>query len=66
MTFGERLRRLRKEHLLTIKELAARSGLTPTTITNFEHGYRSPNTITISKLATALGVTYEELAGENE
>ena len=66
MTFGERLKLKRREQLLTIRELATKSGLTPVSITNYEHDYRKPNTISICKLAKALGTTYEELVGENE
>lgn len=63
MTFGERLRRFRKENGMTQEHLANCIGVAKTTITGYEKNSREPNVIRIAKLAEALGVTGNDLLG---
>ena len=61
MTFGEKLKKLRKEKNLSIKKLAELSKMSAVQISNYEHGHYMPNAININKLAEALGCDYEDL-----
>ena len=57
---GRRVRELRQENVLTLRELAAKSGVSKDTINRIEHGHGAyPSTI--RKLARALGVEPREL-----
>jgi transcriptional regulator with XRE-family HTH domain len=56
-----RLRELREEAILTVRELADRSGVSEDTITKLEHGHRNARPSTIRKLAKALDVTPQQL-----
>jgi len=61
MTFGERLRDLRKARGYTQEQLAKKIGVAKTTITGYEKNNREPNVLTITKLAQALNVSGNEL-----
>ena len=62
MTVGENIIRLRKKAGITSRELALRAGVTPATMSRYEHGQISAiPTATIGKIAGALGVSAEEL-----
>lgn len=61
MTFGEKLKDLRKKRNLTIKELAEKSGVTAVSICNYENGHHKPNLVNIQKLSKALKCKYEDL-----
>ena len=61
---GERLRRLRKERLLTQQELSRMTGISQDGISQFETGKREAQPGTIKKLAEALGVEPKELMKE--
>jgi transcriptional regulator with XRE-family HTH domain len=52
---------LRKERGLTLKELAARSGLSISYISDLEHGRASPSLATLRELAAALGLSPADL-----
>jgi transcriptional regulator with XRE-family HTH domain len=57
---GQRVRELRQDHVLTLRELADKSGVSKDTINRIEHGHGAyPSTI--RKLARALGVEPREL-----
>jgi len=56
-----RLRAVRERRLMTQDELAAKSGITQTTISAIEMGKQSPRVTTVRRLAAALGVEPEEL-----
>jgi len=63
-----RLRALRQQKVLTLRELEERSGVAYNTIWHLEKGKREAQPRTIRKLAEALGVEPEELVkveGEN-
>lgn len=56
-----RLRELRAEAGLTREAVAFRSGLSVASVVRAEGGRTSPSTETLSKLATAYGITLAEL-----
>lgn len=61
MKIGERIRSLRTKNNFTQKELAKLVGLKPITIQSYELDKRTPNLKTLNKIATALGVTVNDL-----
>jgi transcriptional regulator with XRE-family HTH domain len=54
---GERLRELREERNISMRTLAARSGLSANALSMIERGKASPSVSTLYKLAEALGVS---------
>jgi transcriptional regulator with XRE-family HTH domain len=50
-----RLKELREEAMLTVRELSERSGVSEDTITKIENGHRKGRSMTLRKLARALG-----------
>src|SRR5919107_746473 len=66
MGTGRRVRELREERELTIRELARRSGLTPNGVSRIELGQRVPSSASVEKLARGLGVEPGELFAEAE
>ena len=58
---AEKLKRLRMQQVLSLRELAGRSGVSHDAIMLIEKKVRQPRTSTIRKLAEALGVEPEEL-----
>ena len=63
---GVRLRRLRRERALSLRELGASSGVVFDTISKLETGKRSAQPRTIRRLAEALGVEPRELMKEED
>ena len=64
---GDKLRRTRKQALLTQQQLADKSGVGITTIVRIERNQVEPQARTIRKLAEALGVEpHELLKGEED
>ena len=57
----DRLKALRHQRVLTLRELEQRSGVAYNTIWHLENGKRGAQPRTIRKLADALGVAPEEL-----
>ena len=57
----ERLRALRTEHVLTLRELAEAAGVSKDTIWRLENGHSEAHPSTIRKLAKTLGVQPKEL-----
>jgi transcriptional regulator with XRE-family HTH domain len=57
----ERLKTLRSEHVLTLRELADEAGVSKDTIWRLENGRSAAHPSTIRKLARALGVQPKEL-----
>lgn len=67
MTFGEKLRKYRKEKKLTQKQLADIIGVAATTIVNYENGTTYPKDRKVySQLANALGIDADFLHNEND
>ena len=60
----ERLKELRRERVLSLRELEERSGVSYNTIWRIEDGRQGAHPRTIRKLADALGVRPSELIGE--
>lgn len=56
MTLSERLRDLRGQSTLTLKQLSERTGLSIQFLSDLEHGRTKPSLDTLSKLATAYGI----------
>ena len=59
--FGEKLRKLRKIHGETQKELANAIGLTENAICNYEKGERTPDVFTMRKIAKHFNMTLHSL-----
>lgn len=60
-TFGERLKKYRKEKHLTQQELAERVGVSDKTVSRWESGGGYPDVPVLVPLARALGVTVDDL-----
>jgi transcriptional regulator with XRE-family HTH domain len=58
---GQAVREIRKGHSLTQEELAHRSGLHPTYISDVERGARNPSFQALVQLAYGLGSTLAEI-----
>jgi transcriptional regulator with XRE-family HTH domain len=58
---GPRLRALRRRHDVTLDELAARTGISKSTLSRLESGGRRPTLELLLPLARAYGVTLDEL-----
>lgn len=58
-----RIKDLRQEMKLSMKETAAKLGIPYTTYVNYEKGYREPNSETLIKLSEFFGVTIDYLIG---
>lgn len=66
MNIGENIRKLRKSHKLTLKELGLRVGLSEQAIGQYERGDRTPNIETLDKLAKALDVHLSNLLRDSD
>jgi transcriptional regulator with XRE-family HTH domain len=60
----ERLKELRRERVLSLRELEERSGVSYNTIWRIEYGRQGAHPRTVRKLAEALGVEPSELVKE--
>lgn len=60
-TFGETLRKTRRAEKVSQDDLARRSGVDRSAISNYERGMREPNLRTIVKLARALDISPSSL-----
>jgi transcriptional regulator with XRE-family HTH domain len=61
---AERLKELRRERVLSLRELQERSGVSYNTIWRIEDGRQGAHPRTVRKLAEALGVDPKELIRE--
>src|SRR5260370_34661203 len=59
--FGQRLRHIRKTRGLTLAELGERVGRAPSVLSLLENGRREPKLSQIDALASALGVSSDDL-----
>ena len=59
--FGQRLRHARRAKGLTLAELGAKVGRTPSVLSLIENGKREPRLSLVEQLAAALGVPVTEL-----
>ena len=62
-TFGQRLKRIRKERKLTQREFAKIVGISHVHICQYEKEKHTPNVATLEWICKALGVTATELLG---
>lgn len=60
-TLGERIRELREENDLSVRELAKRLKISPPFLSDVELGRRHPSEDVLQRLATALGTTSDDL-----
>jgi transcriptional regulator with XRE-family HTH domain len=60
-TLGQRIRELREEHDLSVRELAKRLKVSPPFLSDVELGRRHPSEDVLQRLATALGTTIDDL-----
>ncbi len=63
MQIGARLRRVRREHLLTQEQVAARLSLNRTAYTHYENGVNMPDVLTLARLAAVYGLSLQEFVG---
>jgi transcriptional regulator with XRE-family HTH domain len=63
-TLAQKLRLLRAERGLTLRQAEKRTGVDKDTLSKLERGVRHPYDITLSKIAHGYGVPVEELLGE--
>ncbi len=61
VAFGRRLRAVRKEHGVSQRDLAIRTGMYETEVGRYERGGREPRLTTILRLARGLDVLPGEL-----
>lgn len=61
MLIGEKIKELRKEKKMTLKDLADKSGLSTVSLTHYETGKITPNLLSIKKLSEALGCDFDTL-----
>lgn len=63
MEFNERIRMLLEEQHLSQKDLAIKAGITEASMSKYLSGERTPRIDVVVNLANALGVTADELIG---
>lgn len=63
-TFGQRLKKMRKERNLSQHQLGRLAGVTDTSIWHWEHDKNPPQFSSLKKLSRALGVDPKEFAPE--
>lgn len=63
MTYGESIKKARKQSGLTQAELAKKCGLAAITIQQYERNLREPSLATLGKIAKALDTTVYEMIG---
>lgn len=61
MTIGEKIKSLRLERKLTIKELSEKTKLSQVTINHYELNKVKPSLVSIQKLSVGLGCEFEDL-----
>ena len=66
MTLGQRLRFLRKENHLTLKELSQLADLSVPYLSDMERGVVNPSVDTLQKVAKAYDITVKELFNDVE
>lgn len=64
--FGQRMARLRRSKLFSIRELAERSGCAPNTIVNIEQGKFSPRVEIVEKILSVLGAHLEIVIDDDD
>lgn len=65
-TVGERIRAARQSRGLSVRQLAADSGCSASSISQIERGVTTPRTRTLVALATSLGMTVAQLLSDDQ
>ncbi|MBI4979028.1 MAG: helix-turn-helix domain-containing protein [Spirochaetes bacterium] len=65
MMIGHAIRRIRKQQMRTLDEIAAVCGFTKSLLSKIEKGHTSPPVATLTKIAKALGVSVAALMGDD-
>lgn len=65
MKIGKRINQIRTDQRLSLEELAKRSGVSRSMLSEIERDTKSPTLRTLSQLAVGLGVSIAELLGES-
>ena len=63
---GPRLRRLRTARALTLRELAARAGVTESFLSQVERGVATPSIASVQRISRGLGLSIADLFAEVE
>ena len=58
---GSNLKKLRKERKMTREELAARIGVSPRIIADYEDGFKRPRLENFYRISVVLGVTMDSI-----
>ncbi len=66
MGFSDRLKQLREEHGMDREQLAARLGMSYSTVAKYEAGTRFPDQQTLLKLAEIFNVSTDYLLGRSD
>jgi transcriptional regulator with XRE-family HTH domain len=66
MNFSDRLKELRIDRGLTVRELASVFDVSPSTISNYEQEYRRPDFETLGKFADYFDVSTDYILGRTE
>jgi transcriptional regulator with XRE-family HTH domain len=66
MKLGERLRLIRKENQMTLKDLSQRADLSVPFLSDMERGVVSPSLETLQKIAGAYDMTFKDLFNDVE
>jgi len=64
MTIGEKVNALRASRNMSLRQLSELSGLSKTTLSDLEHGYKNPSFETVEKIARAFDLTTTRLVSE--
>ena len=59
MPFASRIHQVRLEHLLSLEDLAVKTGLSPSVLASFENGQEVPGLEMFGRLADAMSVPVE-------
>lgn len=65
-TIGEKIRQIRRSKGMTINEVAKKSGLTASFISQFERGLTKASIASIQKMAQALGINLSQLFDDDD
>lgn len=65
MEIGDKLRSIRKENKLTLKEVSMKTGISISFISDIENKRRNPSVDTLKLLADGFGIPASELLDEN-
>ncbi len=65
-TFGDKLKKLREDKNLTLKEAVDKIGISVSTLNSYEHDYKMPGLKTLIKIAKLYNTSLDYLIGIDE